>query len=95
VLSEAKVIEVNDCKSDQPVNMTYCFGQCGSSSKYSASANSMLQKCECCQVTSTTQRQVALKCSDGSRVDHTYTLATGCACSPSQCPTQTRRRRRR
>ncbi|KAK7930489.1 hypothetical protein WMY93_006884 [Mugilogobius chulae] len=95
VRSEPKVIEVNGCKSDQPVNMTSCFGHCGSSSIYSESANSMMRKCECCQETATTQAQVALKCADGTSVQHNYSLATACACTSSECVSTSKRRRRR
>lgn len=95
VRSELKVIEVNGCKSKQPVNMTYCTGHCGSTSVYSAAANSFLRECNCCQETNITQEQVALACTDGSTLQHTYSLATACACTPSICPQHSRRRRRR
>lgn len=92
---EPKVIEVNGCKSKQPVNMTYCTGHCGSTSVYSAAANSFQRNCDCCQETNTTQEQVALTCTDGSTHQHTYSLATACACTPSNCSEPSRRRRRR
>ncbi|KAG7239608.1 hypothetical protein INR49_028760, partial [Caranx melampygus] len=95
---KTEVIEVNDCKSAEPVNMTSCAGHCGSSSIYSAAANKMMQECQCCRETSTSQKQVELICGNGSKVQHTYMVADGCSCSTSECVPGTskpQRRRRR
>uniref|UniRef100_A0A8C6STW1 CTCK domain-containing protein n=1 Tax=Neogobius melanostomus TaxID=47308 RepID=A0A8C6STW1_9GOBI len=91
--SESRVIEVNGCKSKQPVNMTYCTGNCGSTSVYSEKANSMMYKCECCQETEIANAQVELKCADGSSLQHTYSQPTACSCVPSICDEEKRRRR--
>lgn len=93
VLSEPRVIEVNKCKSKQAVNLTYCSGTCGSSSIYSAADNSFQRACNCCQETNIIQKNVLLMCTDGTTREHTYSLATACACTPSLCPPQRRRRR--
>ncbi|XP_008304793.1 intestinal mucin-like protein [Stegastes partitus] len=99
VQSEQTVIEVNSCKSLQPVNITFCAGHCGSSSKYSAAANTMIRQCECCQEASTSLKQVELSCSDGSKVQHSYTQVQTCRCSKTECATGTtskpQQRRRR
>uniref|UniRef100_A0A8D3ASU7 Mucin-2-like n=1 Tax=Scophthalmus maximus TaxID=52904 RepID=A0A8D3ASU7_SCOMX len=99
VQSNETVIEVGGCKSTQPVNMAYCAGHCGSMSMYSAAANMMMHKCECCQEARTSQIQVELTCADNSKVQHSYTLVEACRCTPAECvpgttPRSQRRRRR-
>ncbi|XP_062417985.1 mucin-5B-like [Pungitius pungitius] len=93
------VIEVNDCRSTQPVNVTSCAGNCGSSSIYSAAANKMMHQCECCQEATTTQRQVELTCTNGSKVQHSYIVVETCHCNKAECEAGTtskpQRRRRR
>merc|ERR1739838_528353 len=79
------VIEVNNCKSDQPINMTSCAGHCGSSSMYSADANAMMHKCECCREDETSEQQVSLTCDDDSKLQHTYTVVESCSCSKAEC----------
>uniref|UniRef100_A0A3B4UC19 Uncharacterized protein n=2 Tax=Seriola dumerili TaxID=41447 RepID=A0A3B4UC19_SERDU len=95
VQNEPTVIEVNGCKSAQPVNMTSCSGHCGSSSIYSAAANKFMHQCECCQETSTSQKQVELVCADGSKEQHSYMVVNACSCSKSECVTSKPQRRRR
>uniref|UniRef100_UPI0037E7E5E0 mucin-2-like n=1 Tax=Semicossyphus pulcher TaxID=241346 RepID=UPI0037E7E5E0 len=99
VLGKQEVIKVNDCKSVQPVNMTYCAGHCGSLSMYSAVANTMMHQCECCQEDTTSERQVELQCADGSKVQHSYTVVETCHCNRAECVGGTtvplKRRRRR
>ncbi|GAA6233826.1 intestinal mucin-like protein [Lates japonicus] len=85
VQSKESVIKVNDCKSAQPVNMTSCAGHCGSSSMYSAAANTMMHQCECCREATTSQKQVELICANGSRVQHSYTVVDTCSCSKAEC----------
>ncbi|KAM7406669.1 hypothetical protein PAMP_001034 [Pampus punctatissimus] len=99
VQAEETVIEVNGCKSTQPVNMTSCAGHCGSSSMYSAAANTMMHQCECCREATTSQKQVELTCADNSKIQHTYTVAETCSCTKTECVQETtskpQRRRRR
>ncbi|XP_076012029.1 intestinal mucin-like protein [Genypterus blacodes] len=84
VKSKDTVIEVNGCKS-LSVNITFCAGQCGSSSIYSAESNSMLHQCECCQETKTSQKQVELRCADGSKNLSTYIVVEACSCNKAKC----------
>ncbi|CAB1452928.1 unnamed protein product [Pleuronectes platessa] len=99
VLSNKVVIAVGKCESPQPVNMTYCAGHCGSMSKYSAEANMMMHKCECCQEFKTSQKQVELNCDNGSKLQHAYVFVEACRCQPAECVPGTtskpQRRRRR
>uniref|UniRef100_A0AAV2LSF7 Uncharacterized protein n=1 Tax=Knipowitschia caucasica TaxID=637954 RepID=A0AAV2LSF7_KNICA len=85
VRSKTMLIRSQGCKSKNPVNMTYCFGHCGSSSMYSAHANSMMRKCECCRETAVVKKAVWLECGGGARVEHSYTMPTACSCTPSEC----------
>uniref|UniRef100_A0A665WE84 CTCK domain-containing protein n=2 Tax=Echeneis naucrates TaxID=173247 RepID=A0A665WE84_ECHNA len=95
VQSEQKVIEVNNCKSAQPVTMNFCAGHCGSSSMYSAASNSMVYNCECCREESSVMRQVELICADGSKVQHYYSKVRSCSCKKSECTTGSSEDRRR
>ncbi|XP_034385137.1 intestinal mucin-like protein isoform X1 [Cyclopterus lumpus] len=99
VQSKQTVIEVNDCKSTQQVTMTSCAGHCGSSSIYSAAANTMMHQCECCQEATISSKQVELTCANGSKVQHIYTVVETCQCSKAECVSGTtskpQRRRRR
>ncbi|XP_035538241.1 intestinal mucin-like protein [Morone saxatilis] len=99
VKSKQTVIEVNGCTSVQSVNLTFCGGQCGSSSMYSAAANMMMHQCECCQEATTSQKQVQLSCADGSKVQHSYTMVETCSCNKAECvggtTSKPQRRRRR
>ncbi|XP_074481538.1 mucin-5B-like [Sebastes fasciatus] len=97
VESKQTVIDVNDCKST--VNLTSCAGHCGSSSIYSAAANTLVHQCDCCQEGTTSQKQVELTCPNGSKVQHSYIVAETCRCTKGDCgagttPRPQRRRRR-
>ncbi|XP_076592712.1 mucin-5B-like [Chaetodon auriga] len=85
VQSKQTVIEVNGCKSMQPVNMTSCAGHCGSSSIYSAADNMTMHQCECCQEATTSQKQVELLCSNGSKIQHSYPVVETCHCNKAEC----------
>ncbi|KAM8894897.1 intestinal mucin-like protein [Spinachia spinachia] len=97
--SKQAIIEVNDCRSIQPVNVTSCAGNCGSSSIYSAASNMMMHQCECCQEATTKQRQVELTCTNGYKVQHSYIVVETCHCNKAECAAGTtakpQRRRRR
>uniref|UniRef100_A0AAX7V9H4 Mucin 2, oligomeric mucus/gel-forming n=1 Tax=Astatotilapia calliptera TaxID=8154 RepID=A0AAX7V9H4_ASTCA len=96
---EQRILELNNCKSAQPVNITYCAGHCDSFSMYSMEANTMVHNCECCQEATTSVEQVELTCADGSKLQHSYTMVQSCQCSKTECvegttPKPQRRRRR-
>ncbi|NWX74777.1 MUC5A protein, partial [Alca torda] len=79
------VIKYHGCVSPAPVEMTYCEGSCGASSRYSPEANTMEHKCSCCQEIKTSQRKVTLTCSDGTYLDHSYTYVEKCNCMNTEC----------
>ncbi|KAL3993489.1 KRAB domain-containing zinc finger protein [Sarotherodon galilaeus] len=82
---EQRIIEVNNCKSAQPINITYCAGQCESLSMYSMEANKMVHKCGCCQEATTSLEQVELTCADKSKLQHSYTMVQSCHCIKTEC----------
>ncbi|TFK08675.1 antigen KI-67 [Platysternon megacephalum] len=72
------VISHNECSSSVPVELTYCEGNCDTSSMYSLEANVMQHKCKCCQEVKTSKRQVTLNCPDGSTTDYSYIHVEQC-----------------
>lgn len=67
--------------------------------RYSARANMMNHKCECCREKRVSEKQVELTCADGTRIQHKYKVIDECQCLPTECevpptPTAARRRRR-
>ncbi|XP_064423158.1 mucin-5AC-like [Latimeria chalumnae] len=77
----------NGCQSTNKVELTSCYGTCGTSSMYSAEANSMKHKCTCCQEMKTHEEKVALTCPDGTTIDHTYIYVDQCGCMGTACGT--------
>ncbi|XP_039584366.1 mucin-2 isoform X1 [Passer montanus] len=78
-------IVYNGCRSVDRVDMTECEGTCGTFSLYSAEANSMDHSCSCCRETSTTEKQVVLKCPGGHAVSHKYIYVESCSCQDTEC----------
>ncbi|KAM8890338.1 intestinal mucin-like protein isoform 1-T1 [Synchiropus picturatus] len=96
VKTEEIILETDKCRTTVPVTVTSCAGHCGSTSIYSAAANSMMHQCECCQEDATSQRQVEMTCEDGTKIQHTYTVVESCRCTKAECvPGTTARPRRR
>ncbi|XP_043404992.1 mucin-5AC [Chelonia mydas] len=83
------VISHNECHSSVPVELTYCEGNCDTSSMYSPEANVMQHTCKCCQEVKTSKRQVTLSCPDGSTTDYSYIHVEQCDCAGTECIPQT------
>ncbi|XP_034143224.1 intestinal mucin-like protein [Esox lucius] len=95
-------IVISGCATAKPVEINSCSGNCGTSSMYSAVANTMMHYCSCCQEATTSQKEVELICSDGSKVMHSYVHVESCGCHITDCDSGrttaaglTRQRRRR
>ncbi|XP_052338981.1 mucin-5B-like isoform X44 [Oncorhynchus keta] len=95
-------IVISGCVTAEPVEINSCSGNCGTSSMYSAEANTMMHYCSCCQEATTSQKEVELLCPDGSKVKHSYIHVESCGCHVTDCdakttaaPGTTRKRRRR
>lgn len=68
------------------MSISYCQGNCGDSiSMYSLEANKVEHTCECCQELQTSQRNVTLRCDDGSSQTFSYTQVEKCGCLGQQC----------
>uniref|UniRef100_A0A4W5NLH3 CTCK domain-containing protein n=1 Tax=Hucho hucho TaxID=62062 RepID=A0A4W5NLH3_9TELE len=95
-------IVISGCAIAEPVEINSCSGNCGTSSMYSAEANTMMHYCSCCQEATTSQKEVELICPDGSKVKHSYIHVESCGCHVTDCdagttatPGTTRQRGRR
>uniref|UniRef100_A0AAZ3SQ38 Uncharacterized protein n=1 Tax=Oncorhynchus tshawytscha TaxID=74940 RepID=A0AAZ3SQ38_ONCTS len=95
-------IVISGCVTAEPVEINSCSGNCGTSSMYSAEANTMMHYCSCCQEATTSQKEVELLCPDGSKVKHSYIHVESCGCHVTDCnakttaaPGTTRKRRMR
>ncbi|NXI96500.1 MUC2L protein, partial [Psophia crepitans] len=73
------------CRSVDRVVMTECEGTCGTFSLYSAEANSMEHSCSCCRESSTSVREVELKCPFGHSISHKYIYVESCSCQDTEC----------
>nr|XP_035119721.2 mucin-5AC [Callithrix jacchus] len=83
----SQTIRQQGCRSEGPVRLAYCQGNCGdSSSMYSLKANVLEHRCQCCQELRTSPRNVTLHCSDGSRRAFRYTEVEECGCTGQRCP---------
>ncbi|XP_074904761.1 mucin-2 [Buteo buteo] len=78
-------ITYKGCHSVDRVVMTECEGTCGTSSLYSAEANSMDHSCSCCRESRTTVREVELKCPTGNSISHKYIYVESCSCQDTEC----------
>ncbi|XP_025063680.1 mucin-5AC-like [Alligator sinensis] len=82
------VIYQDECKSSESIELTYCEGFCGSSSKYSLEANQMQHQCTCCQELKSHRRQVTLTCHNGTRSNYDYIYVEQCQCITACIPSE-------
>ncbi|XP_077654314.1 mucin-5AC [Urocitellus parryii] len=81
-----QTIRQGSCSSAGPVRLSYCQGNCGSStSLYSLDTYTVERKCQCCQELRTSRKKVSLTCADGSSRTFSYTQAEACGCLGQQC----------
>ncbi|NXA56973.1 MUC2L protein, partial [Nothocercus julius] len=73
------------CYSQTRVDLTECEGACGTSSLYSAEANSLEHSCSCCREEKTSVREVDLKCPNGHSITHKYVYVESCSCQDAEC----------
>uniref|UniRef100_A0AAZ3Q3W8 CTCK domain-containing protein n=1 Tax=Oncorhynchus tshawytscha TaxID=74940 RepID=A0AAZ3Q3W8_ONCTS len=78
-------LEVNNCRSSVPVEISACGGSCGTSSIYSAEKNTLMHSCSCCQEMSTRERKVEMVCPDGKKIMQSYIYIDKCGCHDSEC----------
>uniref|UniRef100_A0A8C1H5Y4 Uncharacterized protein n=2 Tax=Cyprinus carpio TaxID=7962 RepID=A0A8C1H5Y4_CYPCA len=75
-------IKHRDCQSEKKMDLTFCSGDCTSSSRYIQAG---MSSCTCCQATQASNRTVNLGCVNGNIVTHTYIHVEKCACSRANC----------
>ncbi|KAG9272994.1 von Willebrand factor isoform X1 [Astyanax mexicanus] len=80
-------IKVDDCQSDEKLELSYCEGKCSSKSVYSLEKNRVESQCVCCSATGTLPLSVSLHCPNGTHITHQVHTVTGCDCQAHACPT--------
>ncbi|KAL0167649.1 hypothetical protein M9458_035871, partial [Cirrhinus mrigala] len=80
-------IRVDDCQSEEKIELTYCEGKCGSKSMYSLDKHKVESECVCCSATGTVPMNVPLRCANGTQTHHQVLAVTGCDCMSHACPT--------
>uniref|UniRef100_A0A673GBP2 von Willebrand factor n=1 Tax=Sinocyclocheilus rhinocerous TaxID=307959 RepID=A0A673GBP2_9TELE len=80
-------IRVDDCQSEEKIELTYCEGKCGSKSMYSLDKHKVESECVCCSATGTVPMNVPLRCANGTQTHHQVLAVTGCDCMSHACST--------
>ncbi|XP_066540767.1 von Willebrand factor [Hoplias malabaricus] len=80
-------IKVDDCQSEEKMELSYCEGQCSSKSVYSLEKDRVESQCVCCSATGTLPLSVSLRCPNGTHTTHKVLTVTGCDCQSHACPT--------
>uniref|UniRef100_A0A4W3IFQ5 von Willebrand factor n=1 Tax=Callorhinchus milii TaxID=7868 RepID=A0A4W3IFQ5_CALMI len=78
-------IRIDDCMTENEVNIHYCEGRCSSKSAYSVQNDGVQNQCVCCSATASTKLLVPLKCQNGTVLHHEVTDMQECACVSRQC----------
>ncbi|CAJ1056809.1 von Willebrand factor [Xyrichtys novacula] len=80
-----KTIKVDDCQSEQEIDLHYCEGKCRSKSMYSLERSTVEQECVCCAAVETEPLSVPILCANGTRSHHTVLSVTACNCLSKHC----------
>ncbi|KAL2092953.1 hypothetical protein ACEWY4_010265 [Coilia grayii] len=81
-------IRVDDCQSEEKVELRYCEGKCRSKSVYSLEKHAVEPECVCCSSTGTEPLSVALHCPNGTHTHTELLSVTGCECQAHACPAE-------
>uniref|UniRef100_H3AU93 von Willebrand factor n=1 Tax=Latimeria chalumnae TaxID=7897 RepID=H3AU93_LATCH len=80
-----KTIMIDDCVTENNVNIHYCEGKCTSKAVYSLEKEKMENQCICCSATATEPMKVPLRCGNGTIVQHEVLNAKQCDCLSHEC----------
>ncbi|XP_047452758.1 von Willebrand factor [Mugil cephalus] len=78
-------IKVDDCQSEQQIELHYCEGKCRSKSMYSLQRAAVEQECVCCAAVETEPLSVPVLCANGTHSHHTVLSVTVCDCLSKHC----------
>lgn len=78
-------IRVDDCQSEQQIELHYCEGKCHSKSMFSLESSAVEQECVCCAAMETEPLSVPLRCSNGTLTQHSVLSVTRCDCHTQHC----------
>ncbi|XP_053533763.1 von Willebrand factor [Ictalurus punctatus] len=79
-------IRIDDCHSEEKLELSYCEGRCSSKSVYSVEKNHVENQCVCCSATGTLPLSVSVRCPNGTHTHHQVLTVTGCECESHVCP---------
>ncbi|TRY87244.1 hypothetical protein DNTS_031751, partial [Danionella cerebrum] len=85
ILRNTTYVEVKGCRSIAPVEFTSCSGSCPTQSMFSMDSKTMMHSCSCCREELVVNRQVSLKCPNGSYKRYDYDYVMTCSCTPTKC----------
>ncbi|XP_069484436.1 von Willebrand factor [Ambystoma mexicanum] len=80
-----KYVKVDDCTTQNQVNIHYCEGKCTSKAIYSIESDTVEDQCICCSATQTEPMKVFLHCGNGTVVEHEVLHAKQCECLSKKC----------
>ncbi|RXM34883.1 von Willebrand factor [Acipenser ruthenus] len=80
-----KYIKIDDCMSENQVDLHYCEGKCSSKSIYSLEHNHVESHCVCCSATATEPLLVPLRCANGTVLQHKVLNVKQCDCLSHAC----------
>uniref|UniRef100_A0A8D0ARC9 von Willebrand factor n=1 Tax=Sander lucioperca TaxID=283035 RepID=A0A8D0ARC9_SANLU len=78
-------IKVDDCQSENQIELQYCEGKCRSKSMYSLERDAVEQECVCCAAVETEPLSVPILCANGTRSHQTVLSVTACDCLSKHC----------
>ncbi|XP_053356531.1 von Willebrand factor [Clarias gariepinus] len=79
-------VRIDDCQSEEKLELSYCEGRCSSKAVYSAEKKRVENQCVCCSATGTLPLSVSLRCPNGTHTPHQVLTVTGCECESHICP---------
>lgn len=79
------LIKMDDCQSENQIELYYCEGKCRSKSMYSLERSAVEKECVCCSAVETEPLSVPVLCANGTRSHHTVLSVTACDCLARQC----------